>query len=98
MKKETKLISVVDFCSYYNVEAAFVDSLKEYELIEVTTIENREFIYPEQLHHLEKVVRLHYDLDINMEGIDVIMQLLQRIEQMKLEMRGLKNKLHAIGD
>jgi len=93
MNKETKLISVVDFCRYYNVEVGFVNSLKEYELIEVTTIENREFIYPNQLHHLEKVVRLHYDLDINIEGIDVIMQLLERMEQMKEEMRALKNKL-----
>ena len=92
MKKEN-LVPVVDIYRYYKAEPEFINSLKEYELIEITTIEETEFIHFEQLQRLEKLVHLHYDLEINLEGIDVINHLLQRIESMQNEMVALKNQL-----
>ncbi len=92
MKKET-LVPVDDICKYYRTEHSFIISLKEYELIEIITIEGASFIHAEQLQQLEKLVRLHYDLDVNLEGIEVINHLLHRIETMQHEMRMLKNKL-----
>jgi hypothetical protein len=45
------------------------------------------------MHKLEKFVRLHYDLDINLEGIETINYLLERIEEMQKEIVNLRNKL-----
>jgi hypothetical protein len=45
------------------------------------------------LHILEKIVRLYYDLDINIEGIDAVINLLQRMEDMQHEIVLLKNRL-----
>ena len=87
------LISVVEFCKFYNVEVSFINSLQDYELIEITMVKQAAFIHQEQLNRLEKLVRLHYDLDVNLEGLDVIHHLLERIETMQLEMLALKNKL-----
>jgi hypothetical protein len=50
-------------------------------------------IEKEQLVQLEKFVRLYYDLDINLEGIETINYLLQRMNSMNDEIRTLKNKL-----
>ena len=97
MKKEN-LVPVVEIYKYYNAEPEFISSLKEYELIEITTIEETEFIHHEQLKRLEKLMHLHYDLDINLEGIDVINRLLQQIESMQSEMIALKNKLLMFKD
>jgi hypothetical protein len=38
-------------------------------------------------------MRMHYDLDINMEGIDVISHLLKRIHNLQDELRITQNKL-----
>jgi hypothetical protein len=38
-------------------------------------------------------VRLHYDLDINIEGIETINHLLEKIEEMQREIAHLKNKI-----
>lgn len=97
MKKED-FVPVVDIYKHYNAEPEFINSLKEYELIEITIIEETEFIHYEQLQRLEKLVHLHYDLDINLEGIDVINHLLERIEAMQGEMIALRNKLRMFED
>jgi hypothetical protein len=44
------------------------------------------------MQKLEKFVRLHYDLDINLEGIETINYLLEKIEKMQREILELRNK------
>ena len=56
-------------------------------------IEEKKFIAESQLPKFEKVVRLHYDLQINFEGIDVIANLLERINRIQEENTILKNRL-----
>jgi hypothetical protein len=87
------MISALDFCASHNIEFSFIISLEENGLIEVTRVENIEYVYTNQLPQLEKIVRLYYDLDINLEGIDTITSLLQRIEDMQNEISILRNRL-----
>jgi hypothetical protein len=46
-----------------------------------------------QLNELEKIIRLYYELDINLEGIETVIHLLQRINDMQDEITLLKNRL-----
>lgn len=90
---EENLIGANEFCLHHNIEINFIYSLQEYGLLEVITREEHIFIPENQLTELEKMVRLHYDLNINMEGIDVIRHLLQRIEEAQHELNDLRNEL-----
>lgn len=45
------------------------------------------------LNDLEKIARLHYYLDINIEGIDTVINLLNRINDMQDEISLLWNRL-----
>jgi hypothetical protein len=63
-------------------------------LTEITTIEQSRFIDTERLLDLEKFVRLHYELDINLEGIEAITHLLQKIKSLQEEINSLKNRLY----
>lgn len=81
------------FCEVYKVDASFVDSLKEYGLITIIVYEETEYIEKEKLHELEKMIRLHYDLNINMEGIEAISHLLDKINTLQQEINTLKSKL-----
>lgn len=87
------LIPASEFCSHHNIEVSFIQSLQEYGLIQVTTIEGSGFIEEEQLEDLEKMVRLHYDLQINLEGLDAIHHLLEQMKGLQHEMTSLKNRL-----
>lgn len=87
------LIAIEDFCANYNIEISFINSLQQTGLIEITVVEETWFIDADQLHQLEKMVRFYYDLGINLEGIETIFHLLQRIDSMQDEITALKNRL-----
>ncbi len=87
------LIPADEFCAHYNIELSFINTLQEYGLIEITTIEKNYFIDTNHLQKLEQYTRWHYDLDINLEGIEVIDHLLNRVRNMHDEIIALRNKL-----
>ena len=87
------LISLDEFCANHNIEISFVSSLQQSGLIDITTVEEAGFIEADQLQRLEKFIRLYYELDINLEGIETVNYLLQRINSMQHEIIALRNKL-----
>lgn len=91
--EERTFVSAKAFCTHHHIELTFIQSLQDYGLIE-TTSEAEEVLLPqEQLEALEKMVRLHFDLNINLEGIDAIYHLLQRVENLQREVISLRRKL-----
>jgi hypothetical protein len=56
-------------------------------------IENAGFIEVEKLQQLEKFLRFHYEMDINLEGIETITHLLEKINAMNDEIQALRNRL-----
>jgi len=85
------LIPVEDFCIYHNIEYSFISSLEDSGLIRVSSIEQSTYIPTDELQKLEKFVRLHYDLDINVEGIETINHLLEKIEELQKQILQLRN-------
>ena len=93
---ETELLIALDeFCTVHNIEISFIYSLQESGLIEIIKIRDANFIEADHLHQLEKFVRLYYELDINLEGIETINYLLERISSMQDEINSLRNKLRV---
>ena len=88
------LISTRDFCTWHQVEYTFISSLREAGLVEITIVDQGEYIPETQLQRLEKMVRLHHELEINTAGIEAITHLLDRLQSMQDEMQKLKNKLN----
>jgi hypothetical protein len=88
-----EMIAAEEFCSSHNVELSFLEALSQSGLLEVSRVENTTFISYEQLPDLEKLIRFHYDMDINLEGIEAIHHLLQQIKVMQQEMKLLRSRL-----
>ncbi|MBX2922175.1 MAG: chaperone modulator CbpM [Chitinophagaceae bacterium] len=92
MEKAQK-ISVEQCCIYYQIETTFVQQLDEYGLIELNRSGKKQFINYEQLPDLEKFIRMHYDMEINLEGIEAITHLLNRMQHLQQEIKRLENEL-----
>ena len=87
------MIPASEFCMYHNIEMSFIYSLNESGLIDITSIEEKIFVPINQLKHLEQMMRLKHEMDINIEGIETITYLLQRIKEMQLHIVQLTNRL-----
>jgi len=88
-----QLILVDTFCISHNVEYSFIRSLHENGLIEITTREDKTFIPESNLEFAEKLIRLHNDLEINLEGVAVITYLLEQLKLQQHEITTLSNRL-----
>jgi hypothetical protein len=81
------------FCKHHNIEISFITSLSEFGLVEIIKVEQTSYISKEKMKDLEKMIRMHYELDINAEGIDAITHLLKKVDSMHAELTALKNRL-----
>jgi chaperone modulatory protein CbpM len=90
---DEEIIPVEMFCSYYHVELNFLETLESHGLISISYRDNQRFILKEEIAELEKYSRLHYDLSINVEGIDALKNMLEKIRQLQEEAEQLRARL-----
>lgn len=90
---QNELIIVSEYCRKCHIEPSFIDLLQEGGLIELRTEAGERYLPFAQLPELERYSRMYYDLSINMEGIDAIHHLLQRMEEMQREIHELRSRL-----
>lgn len=87
----TAFIAIQDFTRYQSqIAPDFIKALHHSGLIHCRIEEEVFMIDPDELPQIEQYARLHYDLDINLEGIEAIAHLLHRIEDMQQEMQRLQ--------
>ncbi len=88
-----RTISMEEFNSHYKVPASFIESLCELDLITIIVIEDEKHLQIDQINTIERLMRLHYDLNINFEGLDVITNLINKIDRLQNEIISLNNQL-----
>lgn len=91
-----ELIPTKDFCTFHDIEYSFIDSLGNSGLINVKSVQQNTYIQADEMSKLEKFIRLHYDLDINIEGIETINYLLEKMEKLQKEIQSLRNRQQEI--
>lgn len=87
------LISTQILYAEYHLENDFVEALNNMGLIHIEVIEQTQYIHEDQIRNLEKIIRLYQELDLNLEGIDVVLNLLEQNQALNGEINKLKNKL-----
>jgi hypothetical protein len=87
------LISFQQLSTHYQIEMSFFYDLIEFGLIENNTLENVSYVHLDSLNDLEKIIRMHQQLEINLEGIDVVFNLLKKMDELQTELISLRNRL-----
>lgn len=77
----------------YQVEIQFFDELEEYGLLHVTTENNIKYILFEDLPLFEKLANWHYDLDVNVAGLEVLQHVMMKLSELQRENRNLRNQM-----
>jgi hypothetical protein len=88
-----EFIPLEQLCVHYEIEMSFFKGLMEHDLLRITTIEQTHYLHVDSLHELERILRLHQDLYINLEGIDSVLHLLNKIDALQRELGEIKKRL-----
>lgn len=76
-------ISREELVRIYNVEITFFDSLEEAGLLKTETENNIKYLLFDELSSFEKFTTWHYDLEVNLAGLEVINHLLNKIKKLQ---------------
>ncbi|HTO15826.1 MAG TPA: chaperone modulator CbpM [Edaphocola sp.] len=76
-------ISKTQCIAVYEIEENFFDALIESGLINVIQSEEEFYLEYDELDLLERFTYLHYDLEINVAGLEVIDRLLAQIKELQ---------------
>lgn len=88
-----KYIWIRDFCQGHSLEEAFLYELQEFDLIRIVEVESQPALHRRELRRLERLVRLHHDLQISPQGLQAVQHLLDRLETMEQELWQLRRRL-----
>lgn len=88
------VITIKEYCTYYEVEPDFVEKLSEMGLLTIIREEKEKYIPFEELSQLESYSRMFYDLGINLAGIDAIQNLIVHIKALQDDLTQLHNRLN----
>lgn len=92
------LILVNELCKHYQVKRSFFSNLHEFGLIEILTLDDKSFIQEDKVTVVDKIIRIQNDLNLNMEGIDTMFNLLEKINELQTELNTAKNRLRLYED
>ena len=90
---QAEFITVTEYCIHHHTDAGFIEALEQSGLITLTEEEEQRLIHYDQLKKLESYIRWHNDLDINLEGIEAIRYLVDKVETMQTRIHQLEAKL-----
>jgi hypothetical protein len=91
-------IPISQLCAVYKVEMSFFTKMNEFGLIEIVTIEQAYFVHKDKTSDIEKMIRMHHELNINLEGIETVFNLLEKIKNLQNELIATKNRLRMYED
>ena len=88
-----KKITYRECLQIYQVEETFLDSLQNSGLIEIVIEEEDKYIDYDYLQDIEQFVRWHYELEINIEGIEALHHMLQQVRELQSDVEQLREEL-----
>lgn len=95
---ESELIIISEYCTQSNVEKNFISLLENEGLIVTEWHDGIQYLPVAQLGAVERYANWYYDLSINIEGIDAIRMLLERMDSLQSELNDLRNLIDSFRD
>ncbi|UZT99526.1 MerR family transcriptional regulator [Chryseobacterium fluminis] len=91
-------ISREELVKIYNIEITFFDELVSSGLLNIQTENEIRYLMYDDLPSFERFTNWHYDLEINLPGLEVIHEMLQKMEHLKQKNKELMNRLSALNN
>lgn len=79
-------ISFKEVCHKYNIPKELLVEMMEYGIFPTDTTREENHLNPDDLRRMESAFRLHRDLEINLPGVALALELLDKIDSLRKEL------------
>ncbi len=91
-----KYISIEEFCSHHGVEVRLIQEFADFGLVQLHTSQDQKVMPASEVKRVERMLRLALDLDLNPEGIDIILNMRQEMVRLRRQAQRMQNRLHQL--
>jgi len=88
-----KYISIKELAQFYKIDEKILRDFAEAGLFELHIIQSEPCVLLDQLARYERAIRLYRDLGVNKEGVEIIMDMRDKMLQMQNELSALRRQL-----
>jgi chaperone modulatory protein CbpM len=89
LRMDIRYITVREFSGFHEVETRLVNSFLEFGIVECHYQNEEPCIAETDIEDIEAALRLHLELEVNLEGIDIILH-------MRRQLLNLQQRLSAL--
>jgi len=85
MNGEKDIVDIAEICRRLGIQPVELEAMEEEGLITLAALRDGKALPSEQLDRVKMILRLQRDLNINLAGIDVILEMRRKMIQMRKE-------------
>ena len=86
-----KYVTIKELAAFHHIEEAYIMEFVQTGIIPAHKRKSVMHIHLEDVSELERAIRLHRDLQVNLHGVEIICRLRNRIIRLEEEMAVLKD-------
>ena len=86
-------ITVEEFADFHQVTTELIKQFADFGLVRIQQVERQYCIDPEQMERCERAIRIHKDLGVNMEGVEIILDMRDKYSEMQKELLRLRHQI-----
>jgi len=86
-------LSIKEFAYVVGTRQRVVERLVALELIQPAQSDPKVLFHPKQAHAVKKLIRLHTQLGVSWSSMELVVNLMDRIDDLEKEVQQLRNKM-----
>lgn len=95
--EETETFSYKEVCTKYNITTDLLEEMVEHGLFSNKSTDLKQLQFnPKELQRIESAFRLHQDLGVNLPGVVLAIELLEKIQHMDEELVILRKQIREL--
>src|SRR6188768_3606479 len=89
-------IEIEEFCTYHGVQVTLIREFADFGLVHLQEQEQKAFVPADEIEKLERLIRLHDELGINKEGLEIILNMRDQLVSLTTELEAMRYRLHQL--
>ncbi len=89
-------IEIEEFCTHHGVQVTLIREFADFGLVHLQEQEQKAFVPADEIEKLERLIRLHSELGINKEGLEIILNMRDQLVSLNTELKAMRYRLRQL--
>ena len=96
MARFKNALKIEQLADFYNIDALVIYELADFGIIDLKRRNKQEIIPHEELERCERAVRLYSELGVNKEGIEIILEMRNKMERLQKDLMRARHRINQM--